>query len=206
MSIVGESLEAYHLLLKENQLASQYAQDPATARNLINFIPSRAGDLKRKPYSPPFVNTEIVIAASNYWYSFAKEFRFYDASGNPILQTIIGASNNSATFLYKYNPLIPGTLLQLPAGAFSPPHNESGGGVAQGWIGDPLFLYSDGLLFISDGDFDSAQPLLLQGNWTVYDGINTWKGGMDRPSPPSLNGSSTPGDRKRPGCGCTVRR
>lgn len=190
MSIVGESLQAYHLLLNEQQLASQYAQDPATARKLINFIPSRAGDLKRKPYSPPFSNTEINLAASDYWYSFAKEFRFYDASGDPDLQTILAVSNNVGTFLYKF--VSGGTITALPAGAFSPPHNESGG-VRQGWVGDPLILYSDGLMFISDGFFNSAVSLLLQGNWTVYDGINTWKGGMDRPSPPSLNGSSTPG-------------
>lgn len=191
MSVVGESLHTYNLLLKENELTSQYGQDPATARRLINFIPSRAGDLKRKPYSPPFSTTEINIAASDYWYSIAREYRFYDASGDPDLQMILGVSNNSATFLYKF--VSGGTITPLPDGAFSPPHNESGGGVAQGWIGDPLLLYSDGLLFISDGDFDSDQPLLLQGNWTVYDGINTWKGGMDRPIPPTLNGSSTPG-------------
>ena len=102
MEMVGESLEAYHLLLKEQQLSSQYSQDPATARKLINFIPSRAGDLKRKPYSPPFSNTEINISGNDYWYSFAREFRFYDASGDPDLQMIIGVSNNSATFLYKF--------------------------------------------------------------------------------------------------------
>lgn len=193
MGQIGESFQSYNLLLSEQQLASQYSQSPSTARKLINFIPSRAGDLKRKPYSPPFVTQQINIAGSDYWYSFAREFRFYIA-GVPTFQFIIGASNNSATFLYKYDRVItPGTLIPLPAGAFSPPHNESGGGVAQGWIGDPLMLYSDGLLFISDGDFDNTQPLLLKGNWTVYDGVDTWKMGMDRPAPVAINSDSSPG-------------
>ncbi|KKM84483.1 hypothetical protein LCGC14_1298690 [marine sediment metagenome] len=177
----GRNIYTYGLFLSEDKLVSQYAQNPSTARQLTNFIPSRAGDLKRKAYAPPFITTEPTIAAAATWYSFVGDFQFY-VGGSPARQIILKVSNNVGTFLYKY--VAGGTITQLPAGAYSPPHNESGG-VPNGWVGDPLLLYSDGLLFISDG--------FSGGDWTIYDGTDTWKSGLDIPAAPSLNGSSSPG-------------
>jgi hypothetical protein len=184
--MLGRSFQTYNLILTEDQLSSQYAQNPSTARKLINFIPSRAGDLKRKAYAPPFATTEPLIAAASAWYSFVGDFLFYDATGSPERQIILKVSNNVSTFLYKW--VSGGTITPLPNGAFDPPHNAT-----QGWIGDPLFLYSDGLLYISDGSFNDANPAGQKGNWTVYDGINTWKMGLDIPAAPSLNTQASPG-------------
>ncbi len=183
---LGPNTKTYRLLFVEDRLSSQYGQDPSTARRLINFIPSRAHDLKRKDYAPPFVTTNPQIAGGDAWYSFVKDYVFYDSAGAIDRQTIIGVSNNVSTFLYKYTP--GGTLTELPGGAFDPPHNAG-----SGWVGDPVILHSDGRIYISDG-FSNANPNPnLNGNWTVYDGVKTWKMGMDIPNPPTFDSSSTPG-------------
>ena len=163
----GIAESTYRLLLQENELANQLGQDPSTARSLVNFIPSKAGELFRKPYSPPFTS---VNPPDLYWFSFVRDFIFYVA-GVPTRQIIIGVSNNTATFLYKW--VSGGTITALPNGAYSPPHNA-----AAGWIGDPLLRYSDGLLYISDGSSGS--------NGTVYDGTATWKWSSDVPAVPVL--------------------
>jgi hypothetical protein len=177
MSNVGRSQQSYNLFLTEDRLSSQWGQNPSTARRLINFIPSRAGDLKRKPYSPPFATTEPFEGGQPFWYSFAHAYLFYVA-GVPTRQIIVGVTDNISTFLYKW--VSGGTLTALPAGAHDPPHNPS-----SGWVGNPLLLYSDGLLYISDG--------YTPGNGTVYDGTNTWKWGLDIPTAPTINNGSSPG-------------
>ena len=163
----GESSATYDLLLHENELVNPLSQSPATARRLINFIPSKSGELTRKPYAPFFTS---VNPLDGYWFSFVRDFLFY-VGGTPTRQTIIGVSNNSATFLYKF--VSGGTITALPNAAFSPPHNA-----AAGWAGDPLILYSDGLLYISDGHASDKG--------TVYDGTNTWKWGLEVPAVPVL--------------------
>lgn len=168
---VGRSNSRYNLVLSEDALTSQYAQSPDMARVLQNFIPSRAGDLKRKSYAPPFITTEISISAQPYWLSWIQDYVFYPG-GTRQRQIICAYSNNVGTFLYKF--VSGGTVTALPAGATSPPHNA-----AAGWVGDPLILYSDGLLYIADS--------FAGGNGTVYDGTNTWKWGMDIPTAPTFN-------------------
>lgn len=165
--MAAENNATYNLLLQENELVNPLAQSPATARRLINFVPSKAGDLNRKPYAPPFTS---VNPPDLYWFSFVRDFIFY-VGGVPARQTIIGVSNNTATFLYKF--VSGGTITALPNAAYSPPHNA-----ASGWIGDPLILYSDGLLYISDGSTNDKG--------TVYDGTNTWKWGLEVPAVPVL--------------------
>ena len=178
MHQIGRTQSTFNLILSEDRLSSQYAQKPSTARRLINFIPSRAGDLKRKAYAPPFISTQDSHSGQDYWYSFAQDYLFYDAAGAPTWQCIVITSNNSGSFIWKRSAS--GTLTALPAGAHTPPHNP-----VSGWIGDPLLLYSDGRLYISDGSPGS--------NWTVYDGIGSWKRGFDVPSPCAVNVANSPG-------------
>lgn len=161
---------SYNLLLSENQQVNPYGQNPATARRLINFIPTKAGELKRKEYAPPFSDNP----PGGYWFSFVRDFIFY-TDGAPVRKIIVGVSNNSGTFLYER--VSGGGLTALPPGAYSPPHNPDAG-----WVGDPLLRYSDGLLYISDGS--NAGSTL--GTGTVYDGQDTWPWGMDAPNIPSL--------------------
>lgn len=168
--------QTYNLVIAEDFKTNQYGQDPNAARRLVNFIPSRAGDLKRKDYSPPFTTVEPTIAAQPAWYSYAEDHLFYPG-GTPQRQYILAVSNNISTQVYKFAS--GGGLTALPAGAFENPAN-----VGSGWVGDPLILYSDGLLFISD-EFGP--------NGTVYDGTDTWKWGLDIPAAPSINSESTPG-------------
>lgn len=171
--------QTYNLKFGEDQLSGQYAQDPGKARRLENFIPSRAGDLKRKPFSPPFVSVSPLISAAPAWFSSAREYEFYVA-GVKTQQIIFKVTNNVSTFLYKF--VSGGSIAVLPNGAFDPPHNA-----ANGWVGDPVLVYYEGLLLISDGESDS--------DWTVYDGTKTWKLGFDVPDPPTINlgGTSSPG-------------
>jgi hypothetical protein len=173
----GATQGSYNLLLSEDRLSSQYAQSPATARRLLNWIPSRAGDLKRKPYAPPFVAGNAPdIGGQPAWFSGVRDYLFYSAGGALDRQIIVKVSNNLSTYLYKYDS---GTLAPLPAGAFDPPHNAG-----NGWIGDPVILDGDGIIIISDGT----------GNSTVYDGTRTWKLGFDIPAAaPAIDSSSTPG-------------
>lgn len=166
----GETDSTYNLLLHENQLVNPLGQDPSTARRLVNFIPTKAGELKRKEYSPPFSDNP----PDGYWFSFVRDYIFY-TDGAPVRRVIVGVSNNSGTFLYERAS--GGALTPLPAGAYSPPHNPAGG-----WVGDPLLLYSDGLLYISDGS--NAGSTL--GTGTVYDGADTWSWGLDVPDVPVL--------------------
>jgi hypothetical protein len=156
----------YNLLLHENELVNPFGQDASTARRLINFIPTKAGVLRRKEYAPPFSSDPSV----GNWFSFVRDYMFYVA-GVPTRQVIVGVSNNVGTFLDKW--VSGGGFTALPVGAVSPPHNPG-----SGWIGDPLVLYSDGLLYISDGTPGS--------NGTVYDGTDTWKWGLDVPAAPTL--------------------
>lgn len=166
----GEIDSTYNLLLHENQQVSPYGQSPSTARRLINFIPTKSGELKRKEYAPPFSDNP----PDGYWFSFVRDFIFYTATV-PVRRVIVGVSNNSGTFLYER--ISGGSLTALPVGAYSPPHNPVGG-----WIGDPLIRYSDGLLYISDGS-DLGSTL---GTGTVYDGADTWSWGLDVPEVPVL--------------------
>jgi hypothetical protein len=167
---VGTSRSRYNLLTSENAAVNPYAQSPEHARVLSNFLPSQSGELKRKPYAPPFINSEISIGGQPYWLSHIKDYVFYPG-GNRERQIICTYSNNSGTFLYKF--VSGGTVTALPAGATSPPHNPTAG-----WVGDPAIHYSDGLLYISDGQPGS--------NGTVYDGEDTWKWGLDIPTAPSF--------------------
>lgn len=165
----GEFRSTYNLLLHENELVNPLAQDPSTARKLTNFIPTKSGALRRKEYAPPFSENPPAL----YWFSLIRDFLFY-IFGVSTRQVIAAVSNNGGTFLYRVGA--GGVLSQLAAGAYSPPHNPVGG-----WVGDPLILYSDGLLYISDGG--TAANV----NGTVYDGTDTWKWGMDVPNAPTLN-------------------
>lgn len=173
--MANETTHTYNLLLHEDTLSSQYGQNPSTARSLINFIPSRAGDLKRKSQAAPVTSADA--PGVNFW-SGARDYIFYDGSGNPERQYILIASNNVGYFFYKLNS--GGTVTALPGGAYTPPHNPT-----SGWIGDPVVLYSDGLLYISDGSTGSS--------WTVYDGTDTYKMGLDIPTAPTFDSASTPG-------------
>lgn len=170
--MAAEFRSTYNLLLQENDLVNPLGQNPSTARRLINFIPTRAGELYRKEYSPPF----SANPPTGYWFSSIRDHIFYLA-GVATRQIIVGVSNNLGTFLYQWTG--GGVLVQLPNGAYAPPHNPSGG-----WVGDPLILYSDGLLYISDGSSAGSTA----GTGTIYDGINTWPWGMNPPSAAILFG------------------
>jgi len=168
----NEFYDRYNLITAENRLVSQYAQPSHGARVLQNFLTSPAGDLKRKTKAVKFANE----GPQGDWWSWARDYLFFVPSRAS--QRILVSSNNVGSFLYTHDSN--GAVTALPTGATTPPHNP-----VSGWIGDPLLLYSDGLLFISDG-FSGA-------NGTVYDGQDTWKWGMDIPTAPTLNTSSTPG-------------
>lgn len=149
-----QTLKTYNLQFVEDALTSQIGQAPQLVRKIINWIPSRALDIKRKAYAPPFADAPPDLLSQHYWWSLIQDFVFY-VGGAPQRQIIMVWSNNGGSFIGKRNA--GGSVSNLPAGAFSPPNNA-----AAGWRGDPLILYSDGLLFISDGVESS-----------IYDGTDT---------------------------------
>lgn len=149
--------KTYQLLFNEDQFTQQYSQSPSAARRLINFIPSRALDLKRKPYAPPFSTNPFQL---DFWWSFVQDYVFYIA-GEPQRQIIAVYSNNIGSFVGKISG---GRFTGLPNGGFAPPNNA-----VAGWRGDPLLLYSDGLLFITDGV-----------EATVYDGQQSRSWGLQK--------------------------
>ncbi len=171
--MVGDHIFApRELLVHLDQQTAQRSQSPDGARRLVNLIPSRAGDLRRKSQAPPFISANAPnIGGSPAWFSGAQDYIF-TVSGAPQRQTIVKVSNNIGTFLYRYSS---GSVTPLPAGAFSPPHNA-----AAGWVGDPVLLHVDRVLYISDG----------LGSWSAYDGVRTWKGGLDIPFIPSIISSA----------------
>lgn len=151
------NFRTFSLLLFEDTQTSQVAQSPAAARRLINFIPSRALDLKRKPFAPPFSRTLRI----EDWWSFVQDFIFY-IDGEPKRQIIAVYSDNIGSKIVKFTA--DGAWAFLPAGAGTPPGNP-----LAGWRADPLLLYSDGLLFITDGV-----------EATIYDGTNTRSWGLQQ--------------------------
>jgi hypothetical protein len=165
MSPEQRTLQTYNLQFTQDALTSQVAEAPQLARRIVNFIPSRALDLKRKAYAAPF----LASPPDGYWWSYIKDHIFY-VGGSQQRQIIVGWSNNIGTFLGKRDSS--GNAVPLPIGATSPP-----GDAASGWRGDPLILYSDGLLYISDGVESS-----------IYDGTDSRSWGLQKiPLIPTLS-------------------
>lgn len=167
-------LKTYTFNFTEDALTSQYGQPPSMARRIVNFIPSRALDIKRKAYAPPFADAPADLLGQPYWWSLIQDFIFY-IGGTPTRKTIMAWTNNLNTFIGIRSA--GGGVANLPIGAYSPPGNA-----ASGWRGDPLILYSDGLLFISDGVESS-----------IFDGLNsrTWSL-QKKPGRPTLTFTGGP--------------
>ena len=94
---VPEIQSRYNLITGANELVSQLAQSPNSSRQLINFIPSVAGHLKRKPYSPPMT---LGDPPNMGWFSFVRSFLFFKPTRARIV--IVGESTNIGSWLHKW--------------------------------------------------------------------------------------------------------